>query len=65
MTLMLLQEQCQLTQLAMLVLSYCAEDIRTVQNLLCQIYAQQNKLDSLLCTAILGCSDGPSAFSLG
>ena len=41
---------------AILHLSYCAEDIHTMQNLLCQTYAQQNKLDSLLCTAILGCS---------
>lgn len=37
-------------------LSYCAEDNRTVQKFLCKKYAQQNKLGSLLCTAILGFS---------
>ena len=35
-------------------LSYCAEDVHTVQKILCKWHAQKNKLDSLLCTAILG-----------
>lgn len=37
-----------------LLLSYCAKDIHTLQRFLCQKYAQQNKLDGLLCTATLG-----------
>lgn len=39
---------------ATLHLSYCASDIHTVQNFLCQKHAQQNKLDGHLCTATLG-----------
>ena len=41
---------------AIVASSYCAKDIRTVQNFLCKQYTQQNKLASLLCTAILGFS---------
>ena len=47
-----------------LCLSYCAKDIHTVQNFLCKKYTQQNKLDSLLCTAILGFS-GNLGWTLG
>lgn len=38
-------------------LFYSAEDICTVHYTLCKKRFQQNKLDSLLCTAILGCSN--------
>lgn len=40
-----------------LALNQSAEDICLMQ-LLCKLDAQQSKIDSLLCTAILGCSAG-------
>ena len=44
--------------------SYCAKDICTVQDFLYKSYTQQNKLDGLLCTAILGFS-GILGWTLG
>ena len=45
-------------------LSSCAKDIHIVPKFLCECGAPQNRLDSLLCTAILGCS-GNLGLTLG